>query len=355
MCGWRGMVEVWPAALTAGVCFAVPQFLLATLHGPWLVDIVSSLCSIVAMVVLLRFWRPKTIWKLEGAPSPATGAAPSRAALARAWAPWLLLTFFIFIWGLPKVREALNGGPNGRLSWQIPVGYLHHRIARGVEVVGPGRPPEKAIYQMEFFSATGTAILVAAVAGGWFMGYRPRQLAAIYARTIWRLRYSLITIAAMLALGYVTRYSGTDATLGLALARTGPFYPFFGTLLGWLGVALTGSDTASNVLFGSLQTITAGQLGLSPVLMAAANTSGGGMGKMLAAQSIVVASTATNWYGHEGKILRFVLFHSLALAALMGLFVWLQSVVSTEKSSPARSSLTISLTPESNRLVPGAR
>ena len=277
----------------------------------------------------------------------ARGPGASLGALA-------IIDIFYFHLGPAQVREALNGGPNGRLSWQIPVGYLHSRIARGVEVVGPGRPPEKAIYQIEFFSATGTAILVAAVAGGWFMGYRPRQLAlftrAPFAPALFahhhrgharaRLRDAL---------------RGTDATLGLALARTGPFYPFFGTLLGWLGVALTGSDTASNVLFGSLQTITAGQLVLSPVLMAAANTSGGGMGKMLAAQSIVVASTATNWDGHEGKILRFVLFHSLALAALMGLFVWLQSVVSTEKSSPARSSLTISLTPESNRLVPGAR
>ena len=355
MCGWRGMMEVWPAALTAGVSFAIPQFLLATFHGPWLVDIISSLCSIVAMVVLLRFWRPKTIWKLEDAPTSPAAAAPSRAALARAWAPWLLLTLSIFVWGLPKVHETLNGGPKAPWTWGLPVHYLHNLVARGAEVVGPGRPPEKAIYQIEPFSTTGTAILVAALAGGWFMGYRPRQLAVIYARTIWRLRYSLITISAMLSLGYVTRYSGTDATLGLALARTGSLYPFFGTLLGWLGVALTGSDTASNVLFGSLQTITAGQLGLSPVLMAAANTSGGGMGKMLAAQSIVVASTATNWYGHEGKILRFVLFHSLALAALMGLFVWIQSATLPHQSSPAPSALTIPSTSVSNRLVPGAR
>src|SRR5207342_3016876 len=152
-----------------------------------------------------------------------------------------------------------------------------------------------------------------------------RQLLRIYAQTLWRVRFSLFTIAAMLALGYVTKYSGTDATLGLALAKTGVAYPFFGTLLGWLGVALTGSDTSSNVLFGSLQTVTAQQVGVSPILMAAANSSGGVMGKMIDAQSIVVASTATRWYGHEWKILRFVLFHSIALASLVGVLVLLQA------------------------------
>lgn len=154
------------------------------------------------------------------------------------------------------------------------------------------------------------------------------MMGRIYLKTLVQVRYSLITIAAMLALGYVTRYSGADATLGLALARTGKLYPFFGTMLGWLGVALTGSDTASNVLFGGLQKITANQTGLPATLMAAANSSGGVMGKMVDAQSIVVASTATNWYGHEGSILRYVFFHSLALAALMGILVLLQAYVS---------------------------
>lgn len=326
MAGFRGMIEVWPAALAAGGFFAIPQFLLSTFHGPWLVDIVSSLCSIAATILLLRYWRPKTLWKLEEPPPAPAAATSSRSDLARAWAPWLLLTVFIFVWGLPKVRDTLNGGPAGKLKWEWPVSSLHNRVARGPEVSPPGAPPEKALYKLECFSATGTGILLAAVCGAWLMGYRPGELAKIYVQTVWRLRYSLVTIAAMLSLGYVTRYSGTDATLGLALARTGPLYPFFGTLLGWLGVALTGSDTASNVIFGSLQTITARQLGLSPVLMAAANSSGGVMGKMLDAQSIVVASTATNWYGHEGKILRYVFFHSLALAALMGGLVWLQAV-----------------------------
>jgi lactate permease len=324
MTGVRGMIEVWPAALVAGVFFAVPQYFISNFHGPWLVDIVSSLSSIVATVALLKFWRPKTLWKLKDTPPASVAPACSRGGLARAWAPWLLLTVFIFVWGLPAVKHFLNRASGAdRCQWTVP--YLHERVSRGPEVALPGAPPEKAIYTLEWLSATGTGILLAALCAGGLMGYRPRGMLAIYSETVWRLRFSLLTIAAMLSLGYVTRYSGTDATLGLALAQTGPLYPFFGTLLGWLGVALTGSDTASNVLFGSLQTITARQLALSPALMAAANSSGGVMGKMLDAQSIVVASTATNWYGHEDKILRYVFFHSLALAALVGLLVFWQA------------------------------
>jgi lactate permease len=186
---------------------------------------------------------------------------------------------------------------------------------------------EEAIYKFNWFTATGSGILLSAILGGLLMGYSIPQLIHHYLRTIWLVRYSLITIVAMLALGFLTRYSGLDATMGLAFAATGIFYPMFGTLLGWLGVALTGSDTASNVLFGGLQRVTAEQLGLSPVLMAAANSSGGVMGKMVDAQSIVVASTATRWYGHEGEILRYVFFHSIILAILVGGLVTLQAYV----------------------------
>jgi len=207
------------------------------------------------------------------------------------------------------------------------VAGLHEQVQRVPPVAAPDAPPEPALYALNYLSATGTGILVAALLAGLVMGYGAREMAKIYGQTLVRVRFSLITIAAMLSLGYVTKYSGTDATLGLALARTGMFYPFFGTLLGWLGVALTGSDTASNVLFGSLQRITAEQIGVSPVLMAAANSTGGVMGKMVDAQSIVVASTATNWYGHEGDILRWVFFHSIALAVLMGILVFLQAYV----------------------------
>jgi lactate permease len=204
---------------------------------------------------------------------------------------------------------------------------LHNFVQRTAPVAPPNAPPEKAKFKLDLFSATGTGILAAAVVAGFAMGFKPRQMFQTYLATLWRVRYSLVTIAGMLALGHVTKFSGTDATLGLAMAHTGTWYPFFGTFLGWLGVALTGSNTASIVLFGSLQRITAEQTGISPILMGAANSSGGVMGKMVDAQSIVVASTATNWYGLEGSILRYVFFHSVVLAALMGLLVFLQAAV----------------------------
>ena len=329
--GWRGMLGVWPAALTAGVAFAIPQFLVSNYHGPWLVDIVASICSMGALVALLKVWQPRDNWKSAdiAAPDPAAQIKRHDPALIRkAWVPWILLSVLVFLWGIPAFKKVVDKVSAPAFT----VAGLHNIITRDYPVVPRAtteKPtkPEEAIFKLNWLSATGTGILAAALLGGLYMGYRPRELVRVYAATFWRVRYSLITIAAMLALGYVTKYSGTDATLGLALAKTGVLYPFFGTLLGWLGVALTGSDTASNVLFGSLQKISAEQTGISPVLMAAANSSGGVMGKMVDAQSIVVASTATNWYGHEGSILRYVFFHSVALAALVGLLVTLQAYV----------------------------
>ena len=357
MAGWRGMLGVWPAALVAGVTFAIPQFLVSNFHGPWLVDIIASLCSMAALVVLVKFWKPREIWKMpeaDSAPAKAT-VAYSRSEITRAWVPWILLSLFVFLWGVPQVRKFYNGTASAKAAMaelkvnlpdsatnlvlngkftapKVPVAELHNVVVRTPPVVPPPTPakptkPEEAVFTFNWLSATGTGILVAALVSGLFMGFGFRELVTIYFATIWKVRFSLITIAAMLSLGYVTKYSGTDATLGLALAKTGALYPFFGTLLGWLGVALTGSDTASNVLFGSLQKISAEQAGISPTLMAAANSSGGVMGKMVDAQSIVVASTATNWYGHEGSILRYVFFHSIALAALVGILVFLQAYV----------------------------
>jgi len=322
--GFRGMLGVWPAALTAGVAFAIPQFLVSNFHGPWLVDIVASLVSIGAVMVLLRFWKPKAVAAEARSELP---AKPDPVRLRQAWVPWILLSVCVFIWGIPAFKLMAN-----KIAPKFEVPALHNVVVRSYPVVE--RPtvekptvPEKAVYELNWLSATGTGILVSAIIAGLLMGYTARELLRHYGQTLIKVRLSLITIAAMLALGYVTKYSGTDATLGLALAKTGGLYPFFGTLLGWLGVALTGSDTASNVLFGSLQTITAKQTGISPVLMAAANSTGGVMGKMVDAQSIVVASTATNWYGHEGDILRYVFFHSIALAALVGVLVYLQAYV----------------------------
>jgi lactate permease len=331
MAGFRGMLGIWPAALTAGICFAVPQFLVSNYHGPWLVDIVASLCSMVGLVILLKFWQPKSIslssQHNDGAPQ-VKRSLNDVATVRRAWVPWILLSVLVFVWGIPNFKKRLDAFSSPFVA--IPA--LHQLVLRAPPVVPAPTPenptkPEDAIFKFNWLSATGTGILVAAMLAGFYMGFSLSEIARVYGQTIRLVRLSLLTIAAMLALGYVTKYSGTDATLGLALSRTGAFYPFFGTLLGWLGVALTGSDTASNVLFGSLQKIAAQKAGISPLLMAAANSSGGVMGKMVDAQSIVVASTATNWYGHEGKILRFVFFHSLSLAVLMGILVYLQAYV----------------------------
>ncbi len=331
--GIRGMIEVWPAALVAGVAFAVPQFLVSNYHGPWLVDIVASICSILALIALLKVWQPKRIWKMNGGeatepegsqpqPEGAAEAKHSRDRVIAAWVPWILLSGLVFICGLPELKKTLNN--ISAPKWEVP--YLHNVVQR-VPPVAPQKAPEKAEFTLNWLSATGSGILVAAIIAGMIMRFSARELFQTYLDTLYKVRFSLITIGAMLSLGYVTKYSGTDATLGLALAKTGVFYPFFGTLLGWLGVALTGSDTASNVLFGSLQKITSEQIGVSPVLMCAANSTGGVMGKMVDAQSIVVASTATNYYGKEGQILRYVFLHSIILAALVGCLVTLQAYV----------------------------
>jgi lactate permease len=325
--GFRGMLEVWPAVLVAGVSFAVPQFLVSNYHGPWLVDVVAAVVSIAALSLFLRVWRPARLWRLEGESAPADGASTGkdpipRATLVRAWTPWLILSVIVFVWGLPSVKAWLDSISLLR----FPVPGLHEMVQRVPPVV-PAPKAEAAVFLVNWLSASGSAILIAALLAGVVMGYSLREMARVYWKTIGLMRLSLLTISAMMAIGFTTRYAGLDATLGLAFARSGVLYPFFGTMLGWLGVALTGSDTSSNVLFGSLQRITSEQLGLSPTLMAAANSAGGVMGKMIDAQSIVVASTATRWYGHEGDILRFVFFHSLALASLVGLLVVLQAYV----------------------------
>ena len=323
--GYRGMIEIWPAVLVAGVFFAIPQFLVSNFHGPWLVDVVSAVCSMAALIVLLLIWHPKKIWGFEGHESDRSARGQhghSGGEVVKAVVPWVILSVLVFIWGLPSAKAHLD-----KISiFKIPVSGLHNLILRVPPVVAKNTA-EAAVFNFNWISATGTSILIAAIISGFVMGFNPLQLIRQYGKTPYKVRFSLITISAMMAIGFMTRYSGLDATMGLAFARTGTFYPFFGTLLGWLGVALTGSDTSSNVLFGSLQKISATQVGVSPTLMAAANSCGGVMGKMIDAQSIVVASTATEWYGHEGDILRYVFFHSIALACLVGVLVYLQAYV----------------------------
>ncbi len=318
--GFRRMTEVLPALLVAGVCFAVPQFLVSNLHGPWLVDVIASIVSMVALIVFLLLWRPKQLMRLEGQPET-QGARYGRAQIVKAWLPWLILSVVVFLWGIPDVKRFLDSFS----SFTVTVPVLQ-AISRMPPIVTQPAA-ESAVFVVNWLSATGTAIFIAALLAAFLMGYRPCEVGRAWWVTVKRVRFSLATVAAMLALGYTTRYAGLDGTLGLAFARTGPLYPFFGTLLGWLGVALTGSDTSSDVMFGSLQRVTAEQIGISPVLMAAANSSGGVMGKMIDAQSIVVASTVTHWYGHEGEILRYVFFHSIALAVLVGILVFLQAYV----------------------------
>lgn len=359
--GWRKMLEIWPAILVAGVSFAVPQFLVSNFHGPMLVDVIAALISMACLTLFLRVWKPATVYtsaalsgrvdnsrvEEEKVTASAAFSDQARPAVMRAWMPWIILTVFVFAWGtqgfknifdvrpaLDPVTHAVKLDPQGKpmneanpiFSPALTFTTLHLQVQKVPPVV-PAPKAEEAIYKFTWFTATGSGILLAAIVGGLLMGYSIPQLIKQYLRTLWVVRFSLITIAAMLALGFLTRYSGLDATMGLAFAATGVFYPMFGTLLGWLGVALTGSDTASNVLFGGLQRVTSEQLGISPVLMAAANSSGGVMGKMVDAQSIVVASTATRWYGHEGEILRYVFFHSIVLAVLVGGLVTLQAYV----------------------------
>ena len=332
--GWKGMKDVWPAVLVTGLSFAIPQFVISNYINPWIVDIGASLISMGCLILFLKVWQPKQLWlspALRGNDeSAATMAAAkpmdktplTQAQLWSALLPWIIVCIVMLIWG----NGAFKSWANSIFTWNFPVPDLHNMINK-VPPVAAKPTPEGAVFAFTYLSFTGTGMLIAAIISSVLMGFSPAKMIAEYGRTIKLCAISLITISAMLAIGTLTRLSGVDATLGLAFAATGVLYPFFGTLLGWLGVALTGSDTASNILFGNLQKITSEQLGLSSVLMGAANSSGGVMGKMIDAQSIVVASTATNWYGHEGTILRFVFKHSIALACLVGLFVMLQAYV----------------------------
>lgn len=332
--GWRGMIAIWPAVLITGVSFAVPQFVISNYINPWIVDIGASLISMGCLILFLRVWQPKELWTspaLRGKDESAATMKPakpldtaklSQAQLWSALLPWIIVCVVMLIWG----NGTFKSWANSIFTWNYEVPALHALINK-VPPVAAKPTPERAVFEFTYLSFTGTGMLIAAIISGFLMGFSPAKMLAEYGRTIKLCAISLITISAMLAIGTLTRLSGVDATLGLAFAATGVLYPFFGTLLGWLGVALTGSDTASNVLFGNLQKITSEQLGLSPILMAAANSSGGVMGKMIDAQSIVVASTATNWYGHEGSILRYVFLHSIVLACLVGLFVTLQAYV----------------------------
>ena len=385
MSGWKGVKGCWPAILVCGGSFAAIQFCTSNFHGPTLVNVVGGIGSLLSLTVFLQFWQPKEIWRFpeeeieqetattkltkddgseeESAESndlakqqplaasqvgqqplavsqiDQSGGNPLTARqVAYAWMPWVLLSAMVFFWGWPAWKTYLNGGgeehPNclagvSRLTFEVP--WLHEVVYRTKPVVKvpPGadraEKPEKAVYELNWLSTTGTGVFLAAVLSAFWLRISPRVFLSEFGRTLFRVRWAMFTIACMLALAYTTKYSGADATLGLAFTHTGWFYPFFAPMLGWLGVALTGSDTSCNALFGSLQRITAEQLGLNPVLIVASNSTGGVMGKMIDAQSIVVAAAATGQSGGEGRILRFVFLHSLVLAALVGLLTLVQA------------------------------
>jgi lactate permease len=364
MVGWQETFEVFPAILVVGFSFALTQFFWSNYVDSNLVDIMGGVVSIIAVVVFLRFWKPKKIWRFDydknASPLPPPTAEiadqfggewsaekfdgyvkvrPYTAGqVLRAWMPFAILSVFVLLWGLPSIKLAMNrattpafrvvlvdGKPRpGPPGWDVP--YLHGAIYRAAPVVSKPTA-EPARYDFNWLSATGTGCFFAAIVSGLLLGLGPVRLMRVFWRTLVRMRLAMIAISFMLGLGYVTRYSGLDAVLGLAFTRTGWLYPFFGTFLGWLGVALTGSDTSSNALFGSLQRITSQQLGIDPVLMCAANSAGGVMGKMVDAQSITIATAATEQVGNEGIIFRFVVWHSVALGAIVGIIVMLYAYV----------------------------
>ncbi len=330
MVSWRETFEVLPAILVTGASFGVMQYYWSNHVDSNLVDIAGGIFSLVVVIVFLRFWKPARIWRFPDEAAERSGAAGPRygaAQIAKAWMPFVLLSLFVLAWGLPSIKRTLNTWTTpafDKKGWEVPL--LHNAVSRDVPVA-PKVTPEAARYDFNWFTATGTGCFLAALLSGLLLGLSPADLLRIFRRTLVRMRFAVLAISCMLGLGFVTRYSGMDAVLGLAFTRTGWLFPFFGTFLGWLGVALTGSDTSSNALFGGLQRITAQQLGLDPILMASANSAGGVMGKMVDAQSIVVATAATNQVGNEGRIFRFVFWHSIALGAIVGVIVMLYAYV----------------------------
>ena len=316
--GWKKTWEILPVLLAAGISFAAAQLLVSTYHGPWLVGIIAGLVSLGVTLIAFRIFGKRP----ASSKSEEIMIDPKNYSLNfRTWLPWVVLVALVLVWGIPQIKLVLDS-----VTIQINVPYLDQQVFR-VPPVSLVPKAEAAVFRLNWLSATGTAIFFAGLLNGVILGYKPRAIIGMFLKAIYNVRFSLLTISGMMALGFVTRFSGMDATLGLAFANAGILYPFFGTLLGWIGVAITGSDTSSNVLFGSLQRVTAEQLGIDPVVMSAANSAGGVMGKMIDAQSIVVASTSTKWFGHEREILRGIFLHSLALAILVAVVVTIKIYV----------------------------
>jgi L-lactate transport len=312
--GLRGLRGVWPAAALCGLTFASTQFLVSSFIGPYLTDIIGSLCAIAALILLLRFWKPKKVFLLGAQSAAAPNIRHSASQIAKAWLPYGFLVAFVLLWGTNGVKTFLDS-----VTVRFPWPALHNLVIR-VPPVTSKSAPYPAVYTFNFLTASGTACMFAVLATVLALGIRPRQFAAITASTTKQLLGAIVTTACVLSLAFVMNYCGATATLGLAFAGSGPAFPFFSALLGWIGVFLTGSDTSANALFGNLQVVTANTLHLNPVLMAAANSSGGVMGKMISLQSIAIAAAATSMpRAEESKLFRFTLRHSILLASLIGL------------------------------------
>lgn len=340
MDGWRGVKETWPAVLVGGGSFAIVQFLTANYIGPELPDITSAIVSLVALTAFLKVWQPKRIFRfdIEDGVPPAS-AAGSAAGLVKpevqltvgtvlkAWSPFIILTAMVTLWSL-KPFKALFAA-NGALSdWviSIPVPLLHNLVEKMPPVVGAATP-YGAVYSFNWFSATGTAIMIGALLTIIFLRLKPAKAIETFAATLKSLAWPIYSIGMVLAFAFVANYSGLSATLALALAHTGDAFTFFSPFLGWIGVFLTGSDTSANALFGALQATTAQQLGLPEVLMVAANTTGGVTGKMISPQSIAIACAAVGLAGKESDLFRFTVKHSLIFAAIIGIMTTLQAYV----------------------------
>ena len=318
MTTWRGTWEVLPALVVAGGSFAAMQYYWSNHVETGLVDIVSAVFSLLVVVALLKFWRPAHIETVTANSNASRiGHEHSTIQVIKGWSPFILASVFIFLFGLQAVNAHLRFAP-----LTFPLDGLHNRILKTAPVT-PVPTPESAIIDLNIVALPGTAVFLGAFIAGALFGLPIRRMLILLGRTVRQLVPSLLAISFMVGLAFITRYAGMDAVMGLTMTRTGWSYPFFGTLLGWLGVALTGTDAGSNALFGNLQRVTAEQLHVSPVLMAAANSAGGVMGKMIDAQSIVVSSTATQQEGNEAAIFKAVLPHSIALASLVGLLVLL--------------------------------
>jgi len=347
MAGWRKTLEVWPAVLICGLSFAGVQFYFSNYVGPELADIVSSLSCIGCTALVLKFWKPKTIFRLKG-DKPATlhlhGHTP--AQMLGAWMPYLLLVVFVLVWGYVPFKLRMDQFTHNLLPSFLPVAPLPfgvapksadlnglmipglHKLITRIPPVTKGLSPYPAIFAFNWLSASGTACFLATIAAAMQLRVGPRRFVGIYKATFRQLAKSILTIAAMLGLAYLMNFSGMTSTLGLALAATGRAFPFFSSILGWLGVFLTGSDTAANALFGNLQVVTANQIGINPVLTASVNSAGGVMGKMISLASIAVACAATGLAARdEGKLFRFTFKHSILLACVVGVMAMLFAYV----------------------------